>query len=147
MRSAGNMDHSPNTQAAATLLRDILPRALQMLPRGLQDEFRVHIVGSNKMPAWLAEMAATDPHHIICHGALSDEQVRLFKGELPCALSTQPFLRGFTDAHDSQTPCAQLASLYSSVRVAVAPLLSGAGVKGKASCVRLQYHAVIVLAC
>ena len=69
------MNHVPNQQAVATLVTEVLPRVLQLLPDDLSNEFVVHIVGSNETPDWLLTLMLNSSH-IKFHGALSDDEVQ-----------------------------------------------------------------------
>ena len=97
----GNLLHKPNHQAIATLLRDVLPMIIKKLPRGHLRDFKVHIVGADALPPALSDWVRQQ-----------EEQSPYIK------------FHGFL-SDDS------LRDLSDNIRIVVAPLLSGAGVKGK----------------
>lgn len=97
----GNMYHEPNQQAIIVLLRDVLPRIMAGLPTAARDAFTMHIVGANTLPDSVAKAVAA---------LIKDTPYVKFHGYM-------------SDA--------DLKQLYRSVRVALMPLLTGAGVKGK----------------
>jgi hypothetical protein len=94
----GSLAHLPNQQAIGQLLNHVLPLVKCMLSAEQATNFRVHIVGSNKLPDHLRQLFEQHAESVVLHGSLSDETLQL---------------------------------LYSRIRVAMAPLLSSAGVKGK----------------
>lgn len=97
----GNLLHVPNHQAIVTLLRDVLPIIIKRLPRGDLRDFRVHIAGANALPPAISDWVRRQEE--------KSSYVK-FHGYL---------------SDDS------LRDLSDNIRVVVAPLLSGAGVKGK----------------
>ena len=98
----GNLEHAPNQHAIETLVHEVLPLLLTELPQRTRAHgFKVHIVGSGRLPD-----AVT---------------AKLNQSELA---AKHVVMHG----HLSDDA---LRRLYASVRVAVAPLLTGAGVKGK----------------
>ena len=97
----GNLYHVPNQLAITTLVDVIVPQILQVLPPAAADSFVMHIAGANSLPA--------------------DQEARLLS---PAMARQRIRFHGFVDD-------AALRDLYSSVRVVLAPLTSGAGVKGK----------------
>lgn len=97
----GNLYHVPNQRAIDALVDVIVPRVRQRLSSDDAQSFELHIVGSNKLP--------------------SSQQARL--------LSQGVVKQGIRfHGHLSDD---DLKSLYNRVRVVLAPLTSGAGVKGK----------------
>ncbi|MEW5319972.1 MAG: hypothetical protein WDW38_011081, partial [Sanguina aurantia] len=94
----GNFNHPPNQQAVKYLLTEILPAVLRRLTPKLRSSFVVNIVGANIVPWELQQLFDTLARHVVFHGWLSNEHLRL---------------------------------LHHKVKLVVAPLLSGAGVKGK----------------
>ena len=97
----GNLLHAPNHQAIVTLLRDVLPMIIKRLPRGHLRDFKVHIAGANDLPSEINDWVRSQVEK-----------------------SSYIKFHGFL-SDDS------LRDLSDNIRIVVAPLLSGAGVKGK----------------
>ena len=89
----GNFNHLPNRDAVLFFSREVMPLLLRDPNVAADPDFVFHVVGSNALPASVAELNSS---RIVVHGYV-------------------PTLRG----------------LYSKMRVSVAPLRWGAGVKGK----------------
>ena len=62
-------------QAAETLIRDVLPWTLRMLPEGLLEKFRLHIVGANVVSEELKDLFRRNRNFVKFHGHLNDTQV------------------------------------------------------------------------
>jgi O-antigen biosynthesis protein len=110
----GNFNHPPNQQAVRALLEDVLPEASRILAGGgggafggaagasaVEEELVLHIVGSNR-------------------GLDVDPATLSAAGGAKIAVQFHGWLSDV-----------ELELLYRSVKLVVAPLMSGAGVKGK----------------
>ncbi len=92
-----------------TLVDDILPAARALIPQHLKTGFLLHVVGANSPP-----------------GFMKDVQQRALASTTAAKGGTVPVVRFHGWMSDSH-----LELLYWRVKVVAAPLLSGAGVKGK----------------
>lgn len=97
----GNFNHLPNRDAVLFYARQVLPRVLRV-PRVAADPgFVFHIAGANQIPEAILQLNGSSP--------TGDGHVRIVvHGHVP-----------------------ELTPLYDSMRLSVAPLRWGAGVKGK----------------
>jgi GT2 family glycosyltransferase len=126
--------HSYKPDAHVVLVsnvHEIQPTSSQCKPRrGLLFVGNFNHVPNNQAIAWLLEhvmpgLLRTEPEHRLhIVGANNQANVRDMLDKLPLSLKQAVIFHG----HLSN---AELAKLYNEVRIAVAPLQSGAGVKGK----------------
>jgi O-antigen biosynthesis protein len=111
----GNFNHHPNNQAVSWFVTHILPIIISLLTSNEKADFVFHIAGANNHQA-VQHVLQSAPKHLLRYVE--------FHGEVKQA---------------------ELEGLYSRVRVSVAPLISGAGVKGKVN--QAMSFGVPVVAC
>lgn len=71
----GNMNHPPNQQAVHVLLEDIFPAYMRTFGETNNDDIRLHIVGSNIIPAEIEELFMKHKDFVSVHRNLPYHQV------------------------------------------------------------------------
>ena len=64
-------------QAIETVIKDVLPQILKLMPEHLLETFRINVVGANVVPDDIRQLLEEHSDYVEFHGHLSDEQVRI----------------------------------------------------------------------
>lgn len=65
------------SQAIETLLMQVLPHVLKILPDEYHHDFMIHVVGANVVPEDLRKLIDKHKDYVTFHGYMPDDEVRL----------------------------------------------------------------------
>ncbi len=68
--------HPLRRQATETLIKDVLPWVLRMVPDSQLQNFKLHIVGANIVPEELKQLFKLNREFVKFHGHLNNTEVR-----------------------------------------------------------------------
>jgi hypothetical protein len=75
-----------------SLIKDVLPLVLKLMPENLAEGFKIHIAGPKSVPPDLQALFDGNQKYVVFHGQVSREEVRMWRLS---SLSSSQLLPGF----------------------------------------------------